>query len=63
MDDPIVISTNKGQKIIIKKLVLNIHVNSVQQLNINPQMVQNILKEKLDDIIDKILKKQTPASL
>lgn len=63
MDDPIVISTNKGQKIIIKKLVLNIHVNSVQQLNINPQMVQNILKEKLDDIIDKILRKQTPASL
>ena len=63
MDDPIVISTNKGQKIIIKKLVLNIHVNSVQQLNINPQMVQNILKEKLDDIIDKIFRKQTPASL
>lgn len=52
MDKPLVITTKDGRKVIIYNLVINVNVNSVHQLNLNPQTVQNILEEKLDDIID-----------
>lgn len=57
MDNPTVIETKNGTKIIIGHLNIYLKLDNVQQLNMNPQIVQNILEEKLDNIIDNKIRK------
>lgn len=53
IDNATVITTRDGTKIVINNLNIYINVDNVQQLNVNPQVVQNILEDKLNKIIEK----------